>query len=704
MDVVSAWSDLVPEIATTVSGNYHVSQIETYPASPLAYNYWGNKLANKGWKGGFLFCQDLVLVDVTGWQLKLMLYPGSTSVQNGGIMEGMFINITKVIKKPYGDKFLLVLSDWRPGSSFALQYRGQVQLQDYPNQDMPLSNPHTDLICPWTCSNFLWSTPSPLKMKPSIPKTHHEPAHHNLRDLDQCWHTLSHMWPLVVRVLAKSKDRLIIQQENHRKPWLALTNLLVADNTAYCVVTVWDEAVCALFQTVKEGDILVLAGRYRVGRYRPANQKMIYRLAPKVRHQALSPTEIEIKLNTSDLDNVHLVHSAATAPSVPLPLWNFLTTEQLLQGSVESGRLVDFAGVVVHHGRWEREKCQDQTNKPTGQYWVRVWLLLGDHTSEHVVAVKFYVDRERWESVEKAIPGVALVVTNLLYVQGEQGVFSHLECSNETQVFSAEMAGDSRFGENQNVVGFREALHGDVNKWGKLLREKGGFGGHVHPPSKVQMTLRTVGFVMERREEVNLYLSSLAFKGCGRILLRARLGEISIYKVDSKGGLELESVEGCGRERVVENDVIGSSLPEESSFVRTLERLKRVNLQTALQQYCHLNMRLHNEWEATSVKEGLVAMVSLDMEDCQVMVQADITVLDSVRGVLESLGSEKACFCIDVFRFRPRQQDHPVWDGVETVLRSILKPQEQMQDSQQDESGSDHSLLVNTLDMANAFL
>eukprot|EP00092_Neocalanus_flemingeri_P019688 GFUD01021323.1.p1 GENE.GFUD01021323.1~~GFUD01021323.1.p1 ORF type:complete len:706 (-),score=147.68 GFUD01021323.1:25-2142(-) len=705
MDVPGAWAELVPLNPTPVSGQYYISQIETYPASPLAYNYWRGKLANKGWKGGFLFCYDLILVDDKGWQLRVMLHPGSGSVQQGSIMEGMFITMIKATKVPYGDSFVLVLSDWSPGTSFQLQYRGQVQLVGYPNQDLPLCNPHTDLLCPWTCAHFLWSTPSPLKMKAVVPVTHphHDPAHHNLTNLDQAWHTLSRMWPLVVRVLAKSKDRLVIQQDNHRKPWLALTNLLVADNTAYCVVTAWDEAVSALFQTVKEGDILVLAGRYRVGRYRPANQKLIYRLAPKVRQQGLSPTEMEIKLNTSDLEHVHLVNCAATCQTVPLPLWNFLSINQLVEhGSVANGRLVDFVGIVVHHGRWEREKCQDQTNKPTGQYWVRVWLLMGDHSSEDVVAVKFYVDRERWEGLERAIPGEAVVVTNLLYIQGEQGTFSHLECSNETQVFSGELAGDSRFGGNKVVVSFKEALHGDVDRWGNMLRKKGGFGGHIHPPSKVQVTLRTVGFVMERRDEVNLYFDSLVYRGCGRVLVRAKIGGISIYKVDSRGGLELESVEGDGRENGVGVE-FGLSVPEDASFVRTLDGLRRDSLQTAIKKNCHLNTSLDTDMDQTSIREGYVAIVSLIMEDCQFLVQADVSVLDSVKRVLESLDSDQACFCLDLFRFRSQQFDRPIWDGVEVVLRSVLGPQEQQPDSQE-ETGSDRSLLVNTLDMANAFL
>ena len=44
--------------------------------------------------------------------------------------------------------------------------------------------------------------------------------------------------PLVVRVLAKCRERLIINQANHRRSWMCLCNLLVADLTAYSVITV----------------------------------------------------------------------------------------------------------------------------------------------------------------------------------------------------------------------------------------------------------------------------------------------------------------------------------------------------------------------------------------------------------------------------------------------------------------------------------
>jgi len=680
----------------------YISQIQTYPASPMAYNYWRGKLAKKGWKGGLLFCRDLVLVCENGLQVRVMLHPGSDGMQSGQLLEGMFILVKSVIKVPYGDKFLLVLNTWGPGTSFQLQHRGQWQLHGYQDHEKPLSNPDSNLLCPWTCANFLWSTKSPLKMRPSVSCPGYDSTHHNLLNLDQCWHTLAKPWPLVVRVLAKSKDRLVIQQDNHRKPWLALTNLLIADNTAYCVVTVWDEAVYAVFNMVKEGDILVLAGKYRMGRYRPANQKMMYRLAPKVRHHALSPTEMELKLNQCDLLNIQLVHCAATCPSVPSPLWNFLSSQQLVEGGRAKGQLVDFVGLVVHHGRWERERCQDQNNSPTGQYWIRVWLLMTDHTSDHLVAVKLYVDRERWEGVEGAVPGQAVVVTNLLYMQGDQDTFSHLESSNESQIFSGDMAEDSRFSGNEVVLGFRQALLHDTDRWGQILREKGGLGGHLHPPVKIQVTLRTTGFVMRNKEEISLLMQNIPYRGCGRVLVKAKLGTTTVYKVCSNGEVELESIESD-----VNDDhnasVLCASAPEQDSFVRSIVGKDRDSLVTALRQYCF--MREGQMWTgrgATLVREGSLAMVKLVLEDCCVMVQAEVPSLEASKRILDSCEYSTGIFCLDLFRFRPYGLEHSVSDGVEAVLRSVLGPQDEAPD--EIEADNDKSSLVTTLDLCAALV
>jgi len=702
MNLATAWVQLVDSSVTPVSWQYYVSQISTYPASPLAYNYWRGKLVKKGWKGVHLFCHDLVLVDENGFQIRVMLYPGSNGVQSGQLLEGIFITVKSVTKVPYGDKHILALNTWTGGDSFQLQHRGQLHLSEYQSQEKPLSNPFTDLICPWTYANFLWSSQSTLKMKPSVICPEYDPTHHNLTNLDQCWHTLARTWPLVVRVLAKSKDRLVIQQDNHRKPWLALTNLLVADNTAYCVVTIWDEALNAFFNIVKEGDILVLASKYKVGRYRPANQKLMYRLAPKVRNQALSPTEIEIKLNYCDLQSVQLVHCAAICPSIPSPLWNFLSSSQLVKGGRAHGQLVDFVGLVLHHGRWEREVCQDQTNTPTGQYWIRVWLLLADHTSADVVAVKLYVDRERWDAVEGAVPGQAVVVTNLLYMQGEQGTFSHLESSNESQIFSGEMAEDSRFGEVDMVLGFRQSLLYDTDRWGLILRDRGGFGGHLHPPSKIQVTLRTTGFVMREMEDVQNYMKNLAYRGCGRVLIRAKLATITVLRVEKTGKLDMESIEGDSNDDK-DCSVLCAPAPGIDSFVKSVAGIAEDNLITAIRQHCFMRERqVESNNQGILIREGHVAMVRLILGDCHVMAQAEIPCVEAVKSIVDSSEYVNGIFCLDLFRIRPQGLDEPESDGVEAVLRSVLGPQDDAPG--EIEADSDKSSLVTTMDLCAALV
>jgi len=428
----------------------------------------------------------------------------------------------------------------------------------------------------------------------------------------------------------------------------------------------------------------------------------MYRLAPKVRHHALSPTEMELKLNQCDLPSVQLVHCAAICPSVPSPLWNFLSSQQLVQGGRAHGQLVDFVGLVVHHGRWEREKCQDQNNSPTGQYWVRVWLLMTDHASDHLVAVKLYVDRERWDGVEGAVPGQAVVVTNLLYMHGDQGTFSHLECSNESQIFSGEMAEDSRFGGSEVVLGFRQALLYDTDRWGQILRERGGLGGHLHPPVKIQVTLRTTGFVMRKKEEINLLMRNLPYRGCGRVLVRAKLGTTTVYRVGSDGKVDLESIEGDANDNQDES-CLGATAPESDSFLRRIVGKDKDSLVTALRQYCFMSERqLVEDSGTTLVREELIAMVRLELEDCCVMVQAEVPSLETVKRILDSSEYSTGILCLDLFRFRPHSLEHSVSDGVEAVLRSVLGPQDEAPD--EIEADNDKSSLVTTLDLCTALL
>ena len=135
-------------------------------------------------------------------------------------------------------------------------YQGYITLKNYADQKKPLCNPFSDLLNPWSNSNFLWNQETvSLKKIQSLKqlKLDYNFNHHNLKQLDRTWSSLTQTlkFPLIVRVLAKCKEKLILQQTNHRKTWMCLSNVLIADNSGYSVLTIWDEAVADFHKNLK---------------------------------------------------------------------------------------------------------------------------------------------------------------------------------------------------------------------------------------------------------------------------------------------------------------------------------------------------------------------------------------------------------------------------------------------------------------------
>ena len=91
---------------------------------------------------------------------------------------------------------------------------------------------------------------------------------------------------------------------------------------------------------------------------------------------------------------------------------------------------MDLVGVVVCVGGWEREACRWGSSGPTGQYWVRVWLRLTDHSAVDAVTgtasllpVRIFVDGDRCVQVLifqilsfDSIPAVGTVGTGTITV------------------------------------------------------------------------------------------------------------------------------------------------------------------------------------------------------------------------------------------------------------------------------------------------
>ena len=149
---------------------------------------------------------------------------------------------------------------------------------------------------------------------------------------------------------------------------------------------------------------------YRVGRYVP--KKKSYTMQPK-RRIGLSPTEIEIKINRSDLQNIKK-SASANDPNIPPPIWNFVTSRELGANTIPSKSIHDIIGCIVYYGRWERERCFDDFHKPTGQFWVRLWLIMVDHSSESSVKVQLYIDFSGWEKLGK-YPNTKLIYLNVIF-------------------------------------------------------------------------------------------------------------------------------------------------------------------------------------------------------------------------------------------------------------------------------------------------
>ena len=699
MEIITEnWKGWKDNTEIPISLACYLSQIFVYPASYQSFNFW-NKILDKARNN--IVCQDCVLLDRDGNQLRVMIHPYLGTLE---FLESSFVEISSVIKSTQCGHQVLVISNWRRAKeSFPLKFRGELKLESYADQNKPLSNPSSDLLDPWSASNFIWSEKCPLVTKYSLTSVQFNPHVHNLKRLDATWTSISKPIPLVVRVLAKCRERLILQQGNHRKSWMCLSNILIADNTGYSILTIWDEAVAGFHKTVREGDILVLYGSYTPALMRSNHRKLIHNLGPKVRQPTLplSPTEVELKLNKSDIKSVILVHNGATCDYVPPLISNFVSISRLYEQGAAAGRLVDMVGMVTWHGRWEREATYN-----LGQFWIRVWVQLVDHSSDRVVNVKMFTDLESCLQLEAAVPGEVVILTNLVCVYQEQK-FSHLESSNQTGVYSGDSARDSRFAEAPTVRMFRDAFDNDLQRWINFLRIHGGLGGQFcHGPVVLQnfSILDTESEIINSRQLLEV-LSKLPIRCSKRLLVKSRIAGIKTYIVKTNGEIELTEVNFLEKEN--NKTCHGSSVPELLSLRKALSTIPdRQRLEIALKQFCHLNISAQIEnIDNIEFQQTTICVVSLALEDCRVN---SIIQPDHLKILQESSADY---YMLDCFRLQ-HSNSEDIWTGVEFVLRQSVElakeSQTMSQDSRESQSlaqeSNDTSLLSSTIDLANNFL
>ncbi|XP_023331318.1 uncharacterized protein LOC111703569 [Eurytemora carolleeae] len=245
----------------------------------------------------YIFLHDLIMYTAEGKQIRMLEHPSLQIVHNGTLQEGNIIIATSIIKikMPAYDAelFYIVLKDWisHPNPTQVEKiYRGIHSLPGYVPSTRLLGSYTGTLLCPWTNSTILDNPAinisryySPKSIPGNFELRNFNSSYHNLKKLDEVWTGLTTPWPLILRVFAKSKSRIFIRQEDQRKPILCMRTVLAGDLTGFCKILVWDDAVLS-FAALNEGDILVLGGKYKIGKYQ---KKKIdpYILEPKEKTQ-----------------------------------------------------------------------------------------------------------------------------------------------------------------------------------------------------------------------------------------------------------------------------------------------------------------------------------------------------------------------------------------------------------------------------------
>ena len=678
MDFKNSWENLGFGIPLDIFYKVHVINIEAYMPDLKAHAKFCEDMPilkqNK-----YIFCYDLTVEDSSGYLIKVLLAPNLSSIQRGKLKIGSYIEM-KTVKKMNINGHFLMLNEWSNGGNFEASSISQwSDLSNYRSKNKFLGSKDIYKLQPWTLQFYMWSqseSVSVVKRIPNLQNAHHQ----SLKQLDNTWTMLAQKCALTVRVLAKSKERLILQPTNERKPWSVLCNLLVADRTAYSVVTFWDEAVKNICQNVSEGDILFFDKSYSVGRY---FKKTCIKVHPKQRI-GLSPTEIEIKVNPADMRNISILTSSSTF-NIPPPLWNFATSLGLVD--LPSRNILDIIGCIVYYGRWERERCYDEARKPTGQFWVRLWLILVDHLSDNLIKVKLFVNPFTWKNLELLHPGEPVIITNLINNKDESEKHSYLSSTNETEVFRKNRLKENRFEKEKIVDSFKKSITKELKRWTLILKKFGGIGGY-NPRCQIyeKSSQRNI---FEKRCQVRHHMKKLMWKETDRMLVKAIISEIKVFQ-------NTPVTDYSHQNSTIE--VIGNMNYTKRNIILPISGLYSDDMKTQIGNVCLLKLDIVNSQTIPNVssKPRQTIIVKLLLSDCQILAESTHS--------LEDLNShpegQPLLVNLNLFRYQEPEEMKADWDGVLIVIDAINLD---IQSKPLDSTASTSSYVPNTCDIAKLF-
>ena len=249
--------------------------------------------------------------------------------------------------------------------------------------------------------------------------------------------------PMVVRVFAKS--RLDYYPRKHQKMDLNACpyqfDCLVGDEKSCCLAVFWGSLAVKCYKKISIGSVLVLR-KYRVKVAFKQEGYSAFCFDPSLRRFKFE-VSLEIRQNQCPFD---IVDDSVLDENLPIPNvpFLFLSTDTIETSVLALNKAkLDFVGMIVHLGRWNRESRRYFRNvvdsdienrnddaKPvegllvstlsgdeyleefhTGGYWMWRWLVLSDGDSKFLRVKCYSLSQPDVESALK--PGNVVVITQL---------------------------------------------------------------------------------------------------------------------------------------------------------------------------------------------------------------------------------------------------------------------------------------------------
>ena len=603
-----------------------------------------------------LFLYDLT-IEFSEGKLKFLLNPLLSKIQKGQIVEDMFLIITKITKVYRQDFFFIMIDEVNSISGEGVIFCDKtIDIENERSFNVPRGGMIGNYyLHPFTLCDISHEKGNKKIKSISFNEVCNIYNQITLKYLDDNWQNTSLTRVLIVRVLSKSKIKVLIGK-NTSSPLTLLCNLLIADNTGFSKITAFDEAAISIFDEVHENDILVMKS-YKTSKYKQKNVN--YLRYPKCRVK-ISPTEIEIKINLWNLNSILKLNCEVNI--CPKPLWALQNLKSLTETKQQSKCLVDVIGILMACGRVEREPifCN---NKKTGMFYIRKWAKLQDNTTGKAIFVKLYLKLPALHKLSKIIPGDLVMFTNLM-IHEVNGILTHLESSNETSIFTDEDFKSAKFYNCKRwIENLRKSvLYTHLNEWIEKY-ESSTFMGYMYPLKDiVSKNIKNIFFT--KKFQVANILINLPMKTLTRFIIKGEFINSTHIKINN--GKVLTDIVPTK----FDGPILGHNKPMDLPI--KCKSMKRSDIQT-LQSYLLEDMQMHN----VHFHDCSVIICEIKIDDCLIL-------CEYYKGeqTLPEINTFNS-FEIECFRFKANRNIKATSDGIQFILNGSHKRENLV--SQEDE-------------------